>query len=154
MEVRRNQCKGLPVSKDYSHIHPKNLLIPFQLLLLTKTLCIYIYISSLQSCSRRTKELQENSREPHGQTCFFNTDITFENFLENHVRKQIKPTRDHHELFFCVKSPTDNSCIESEARRNNKNLCISKSLIFTQYLYTELSNLFNNISFRKMSVWM
>lgn len=32
----------------------------------------------------------------------------------------MKPRRDHHELFFCVKSPTDNPCIESEAWRNNK----------------------------------
>lgn len=73
---------------------------------------------------------------------------------KNHVRKQKTPRRDRRELFFCVKSTTDNSCIESKARRNNKNPCISKSLILTQYLQNEASNLFDNTSFRKISVWM
>lgn len=136
-EIRETNVRGYQCQKA-THIYTlKSPQMPFQLLLLTKIVCMYIYTSSLQPCSRRTKELQENtshSRKPHGQTCFFYTDITFENFQENHVRKQIMPTRDHHELFFCVKSPTDNSCIESEARRKNKNLSISKSLVFTQYL--------------------
>lgn len=102
---------------------------------------VHIYLhQSLQSHSRRSKELQEftsDSRKPMAKLAF-STDITFENFQENHVRKQIKPTRHHHVLFFCAKRPTDNSCIESYARRNNKNLCISKSLVFT-YSTSKLS---------------
>lgn len=86
--------------------------------------------------SKKKKELQDytsDSRKPMAKLAF-SIDITFENFQKNHVGKQIKPTRHHHVLFFCAKSPTDNSCIGSYARRNNKNLCISKSLVFTQYL--------------------
>lgn len=71
---------------------------------------------------------QTDSRKPMAKLAF-SIGITSENFQENHVRKQIKPTRHHHVLFFCAKSPTDNSCIESYVRRNNKNLCISKSLV-------------------------
>jgi len=99
--------------------------------------CVHIYLHLITTVMfKKNKRIRREShnREPRAQTCFFYMDITFENFQENHVRKQIKPTRDHHELFFCVTSPADNSCVESKARRNNKNLCISKSLIFTQYL--------------------
>lgn len=109
----------------------------FQLLLLTKIMCVYICATVMFKKNKRIRKNISCSRKPHGWSYFFCTDITFENFPENHVRKQIKPTKDHHELFFFVKSPTDNPCIESEARRNNKDLCISKSLILTWYLYTD-----------------
>lgn len=117
-------------------MHPKNPTDVFSVTAAYKNhVHIYLHLS-LQSCSRRTKELQEytsDSRKPMAKLAF-SIDIAFENFQENHVRKQIKPTRHHHVLFFCAKRPADNSCIESYARRNNKNLCISKSLVFTQYL--------------------
>lgn len=116
-------------------MHPKNPTDAFSVTAVYKNhVHIYLHLS-LQSCSR-TKELQEyttHSRKPMAKLAF-SIDITLENFQENYVRKQIKPTRHYHVLFFCVKSPTDNSCIGSYARRNNKNLCISKSLVFTHYL--------------------
>lgn len=114
-------------------MHPKKSIDVFSITAAYKNhVHIYLYLS-LQSCPRRTKELQEYTsgrRKPVAKLAF-SIDITFENFQKNHVRKQIKPTRHHHVQFFCAKSPTDNSCIESYARRNNKNLCISKSLVFT-----------------------
>lgn len=134
LSVWRNQCEMLSESEGYSHMHPKN---PTDVLPITAAyknhVHIYLHLSP-QSCSRRTKELQESdSRKPMAKLVF-SIHITFENFQENHVRKQIKPTGHHQVLFFCAKRPTDNSCIESYARRNNKNLCISKSLVFTQNL--------------------
>lgn len=117
-------------------MHPKNPTDVFSVTAAYKNhVHIYLHLS-LQSCSRRTKELQEytsDSRKLMAKLAF-SIYIAFENFQKNHVRKQIKPTRHHHVLFFCAKRPADNSCIESYARRNNKNLCISKSLVFTQYL--------------------
>lgn len=114
---------------------PKNPQMSFQLLLHIKTMCTYIYsyhYSHVQEEQKNYKSTCQTVGSPWPNT--FSIDITFENFQENHVRKQIKPTRHHHVLFFCAKRPTDNSCIESYARRNNKNLCISKSLVFTQHL--------------------
>lgn len=133
----------------------------FQWLLPTSITCIRTHTASSCSCSGRTKELQRITVGIHtlGSPMAKLASPTASRYhvwqlSKNHVRKQKTPRRDRRELFFCVKSTTDNSCIESKARRNNKNPCISKSLILTQYLQNEASNLFDNTSFRKISVWM
>lgn len=116
-------------------MHPKKPTDVFSITAVYKN-HVHIYLHLSLVMSKKKKELQDytsDSRKPMAKLAF-SIDITFENFQKNHVGKQIKPTRHHHVLFFCAKSPTDNSCIGSYARRNNKNLCISKSLVFTQYL--------------------
>lgn len=106
------------MSESYSPIHPKkNHSRLFNYYCLQK-LCKYIYLHLITTIMFKKKGTS-HSRKPHDQICFFYTDITFEH-LQNHKRNRMKPIRDHHELFFCVKSSTDNPCIENEARRNNK----------------------------------
>lgn len=108
---------------------PKSLQMSFQLLLDITTMCtsIYTYHTVMFKKNKRIPTVLIRQQEAHGQTCFFYRHYIWE--FPGEPCKKAKPTRHHHVLFFCAKSPTDNSCIESYARRNSKNLCISKSLV-------------------------
>lgn len=115
--VRWNQCKRLPVSEGYSPIHPKKHIAACSILLLTKT--VWIYLSTPHHYNQVQEEGKFTQQEAPWPDLLLLYRHHFWAFAEP-GKNWMKPRRDHHELFFCVKSPTDNPCIESEAWRNNK----------------------------------